>query len=137
MDPWRTLSTNGFDLRTAKPPVTRGFSRNLWPCRNKEGWSGGAEEDRTPDLRIANAALSQLSYGPTTRGERRFGWSGPAREGRIMFAAPAYVKRPIGRPRRRQPGCFPMITRACQSASTPGSEPAGPGARLAPPRRRG
>ena len=26
---------------------------------------GGAEEDRTPDLRIANAALSQLSYGPT------------------------------------------------------------------------
>ena len=26
--------------------------------------SGGAEEDRTPDLRIANAALSQLSYGP-------------------------------------------------------------------------
>ena len=28
---------------------------------------GGAEEDRTPDLRIANAALSQLSYGPTVR----------------------------------------------------------------------
>ena len=27
--------------------------------------SGGAEEDRTPDLCIANAALSQLSYGPT------------------------------------------------------------------------
>ena len=26
--------------------------------------SGGAEEDRTPDLRIANATLSQLSYGP-------------------------------------------------------------------------
>jgi hypothetical protein len=26
---------------------------------------GGAEEDRTPDLRIANASLSQLSYGPT------------------------------------------------------------------------
>jgi hypothetical protein len=24
----------------------------------------GAEGDRTPDLRIANAALSQLSYGP-------------------------------------------------------------------------
>ena len=30
------------------------------------GWMlGGAEEDRTPDLRIANATLSQLSYGPT------------------------------------------------------------------------
>ena len=26
---------------------------------------GGDEEDRTPDLRIANAALSQLSYFPT------------------------------------------------------------------------
>ena len=25
---------------------------------------GGEEEDRTPDLRIANAALSQLSYHP-------------------------------------------------------------------------
>ena len=28
-------------------------------------FNGGAEEDRTPDLRIANATLSQLSYGPT------------------------------------------------------------------------
>lgn len=28
------------------------------------GEVGGAEEDRTPDLRIANATLSQLSYGP-------------------------------------------------------------------------
>jgi hypothetical protein len=27
---------------------------------------GGAEEDRTPDLCIANAALSQLSYRPTS-----------------------------------------------------------------------
>ena len=26
---------------------------------------GGEEEDRTPDLCIANAALSQLSYPPT------------------------------------------------------------------------
>jgi hypothetical protein len=26
--------------------------------------SGGEEEDRTPDLCIANAALSQLSYFP-------------------------------------------------------------------------
>ena len=26
--------------------------------------SSGAEGSRTPDLRIANAALSQLSYGP-------------------------------------------------------------------------
>ena len=27
-------------------------------------YTGGAEEDRTPDLCIANAALSQLSYRP-------------------------------------------------------------------------
>ena len=33
----------------------------------EDGWGfviGGAEEDRTPDLCIANAALSQLSYFP-------------------------------------------------------------------------
>jgi hypothetical protein len=29
---------------------------------------GGDEEDRTPDLRIANATLSQLSYVPGYRG---------------------------------------------------------------------
>ncbi|CCC96350.1 protein of unknown function [Azospirillum baldaniorum] len=34
------------------------------------GGIGGAEEDRTPDLRIANASLSQLSYGPTHRYRR-------------------------------------------------------------------
>ena len=28
------------------------------------GEIGGVEEDRTPDLRIANATLSQLSYHP-------------------------------------------------------------------------
>ena len=30
-------------------------------------WECGAEGDRTLDLRIANATLSQLSYRPTTR----------------------------------------------------------------------
>ena len=33
----------------------------------ERGGSGGAEGDRTLDLGIANAALSQLSYGPTGR----------------------------------------------------------------------
>jgi hypothetical protein len=28
------------------------------------GFSGGASRDRTDDLRVANATLSQLSYGP-------------------------------------------------------------------------
>ena len=30
---------------------------------------GGAEGDRTPDLRIANATLSPLSYGPDSMGK--------------------------------------------------------------------
>jgi hypothetical protein len=29
-----------------------------------ESWFGGASRDRTDDLRVANATLSQLSYGP-------------------------------------------------------------------------
>src|SRR5262245_48545351 len=33
-------------------------------CTCKTKSSGGDEEDRTPDLRIANATLSQLSYVP-------------------------------------------------------------------------
>ena len=33
-------------------------------CQRDDGKSGGAEGNRTPDLRIANATLSQLSYGP-------------------------------------------------------------------------
>ena len=32
--------------------------------------SGGAEEDRTPDLLRARQALSQLSYGPVVFSER-------------------------------------------------------------------
>ena len=35
---------------------------------------GGAEGDRTPDLCIANASLSQLSYGPKNRIMGRWGW---------------------------------------------------------------
>ena len=35
---------------------------------------GGAEEIRTPDLRLAKAALSQLSYGPTSRSARLLYW---------------------------------------------------------------
>jgi YggT family protein len=47
-------------------------------CRDEDGGQdltrrieiGGAEGDRTPDLRIANATLSQLSYGPVSRFQR-------------------------------------------------------------------
>ena len=37
------------------------------------GRIGGAEGSRTPDLRIANATLSQLSYGPAVGNLRRTG----------------------------------------------------------------
>ena len=37
---------------------------------------GGDEEDRTPDLRIANATLSQLSYAPTIAFEFSTGCAG-------------------------------------------------------------
>ena len=36
----------------------------LCPAELRGRCDGGAEGDRTPDLRIANATLSQLSYGP-------------------------------------------------------------------------
>ena len=45
-------------------------------------WNGGGgdEEDRTPDLGIANAALSQLSYVPTINRMIPPLWSIPNRQ---------------------------------------------------------
>jgi hypothetical protein len=40
----------------------------LMPAALEKQGFGGVEEDRTPDLRIANATLSQLSYHPSERG---------------------------------------------------------------------
>ena len=37
----------------------------FWAHDPPSDHGGGEEEDRTPDLRIANATLSQLSYPPT------------------------------------------------------------------------
>ena len=34
------------------------------------GIVGGASRDRTDDLRVANATLSQLSYGPFSDGQK-------------------------------------------------------------------
>ena len=47
---------------------------------------GGAEGDRTPDLLIANEALSQLSYGPRSR-----------ETGATMLADPIAVKGRLSR----------------------------------------
>ena len=49
----RTRANTGGKQTKKNQPRTVGFLK-----------SGGDEEDRTPDLRIANATLSQLSYVP-------------------------------------------------------------------------
>ena len=46
------------------PPNKRPAKQQVSKILSLIGLFGGAEEDRTPDLRIANATLSQLSYGP-------------------------------------------------------------------------
>ena len=48
----------GGEKSNKKNPTLRGL------CDALKLVFGGDEEDRTPDLRIANAALSQLSYIP-------------------------------------------------------------------------
>ena len=72
---------------------------------------GGAEEDRTPDLCSAIAALSQLSYGPSgaaCMGERAVlsrigGWGGNS-EGMPAFAVP-----PAAAPRMADAGTCTRI----------------------------
>ena len=51
-----------------KSPCLRDDFRRIKGPYIQLGKSGGDEEDRTPDLRIANAALSQLSYVPMGSG---------------------------------------------------------------------
>src|SRR5213593_1666940 len=49
-------------------PCLQANGKGLPPSENRPYsffFFGGDEEDRTPDLRIANATLSQLSYVPT------------------------------------------------------------------------
>ena len=67
----RAILRQLFNGRIVLRPCT---DRSLWAeyeiqprALVKVGTGGGAEGDRTLDLRIANATLSQLSYRPTTR----------------------------------------------------------------------
>ena len=56
-NPWAPMAL----LKSIPPTAAK-------PCFSihAAGWQvGGADEDRTHDLRIANTALSQLSYRPT------------------------------------------------------------------------
>ena len=56
------------DIRRPKGELAGLAIRSSPEGRAKDG---GREEDRTPDLCIANAALSQLSYAPFPWRDRR------------------------------------------------------------------
>ena len=62
--------------------------------------NSGAEEDRTPNLGIANAALSQLSYRPVVWGNTR----GFPAGNMIVWHAGGAVQRVCG-------GAFPVLPR--------------------------
>jgi hypothetical protein len=67
---WRALSEIGFFGEHTlgnrySEFALRGFSSRRNMPEILGDLIGGAEEDRTPDLLIANETLSQLSYGPT------------------------------------------------------------------------
>ena len=49
---------------TPRCAIQAPFASVCQSCAEAQQLSGGAEEIRTPDLRRAKAALSQLSYGP-------------------------------------------------------------------------
>jgi hypothetical protein len=58
--------------RVERPTWRLGGARSIHlSYRGGDGLIGGAEEDRTPDLCIANASLSQLSYGPVCIGNHQ------------------------------------------------------------------
>ncbi len=57
----RLFRRNGLACTASQQESANGKNHNPLAHSNL---SGGPEEDRTPDLRIANAALSQLSYRP-------------------------------------------------------------------------
>ena len=69
-------------------------------------WNGGGgdEEDRTPDLGIANAALSQLSYVPTIKRMIPPLWSIPNRQPRQLAD-----ERPRRCGKRNTPATTPVL----------------------------
>ena len=58
-----TTETAEVAITPASPAKTQRFEKSEKNGANRE-LNGGAKGDRTPDLGIANAALSQLSYRP-------------------------------------------------------------------------
>ena len=69
------------------------------------GRGGGAEGNRTPDLLIANEALSQLSYSP-----------GP-KTARIMVTAPPEVKATFRAGKCRSASNLPARAGLCEGAA--------------------
>ena len=65
---------------------------------------GGEDEDRTHDLRIANAALSQLSYPPD--------------RGRILYHSQPRIKDPLALAAKSHPAHPGTATSANQSGET-------------------
>ena len=74
--------TGGVDAEADDPGAA-------WRAAPRTGWVGGDERARTADLRVANAALSQLSYIPTEPSN---------------LASPTH---PVKAPPCRQAGCAP------------------------------
>ena len=62
-----------------KRPVAYAFRLCLFRLRTIAIVAGGADRDRTDDLKLAKLALSQLSYGPgtTSVNDRRSNGGGP------------------------------------------------------------
>ena len=77
-------------LSKSKPRSNRIVGR-LWPatrsCRAAK--DGGADRDRTDDLKLAKLALSQLSYGPGVQNDH--GSTGPARRAVARGKRPAFA----------------------------------------------
>ena len=71
-----------------KPPECRSMCQVTGQARD----GGGAEGNRTPDLLIANEALSQLSYSPIPRAATASVARG-RRRARTMLICPIEVKR--------------------------------------------
>ena len=83
--------------------------------------SGGDEEDRTPDLGIANAALSQLSYVPTIVWMIPPLWSIPNRRARSQ-----QDERPSHCGKRNTPAATPVL-----AMMPPGRKQGHPASRMA------
>src|SRR5690606_33028288 len=116
---WRPLKPRPPRRRHEKGPV---LDR---PCSIGFG-GGGAREDRTPDLVIANDALSQLSYGPTAGGDYTdVAPASPAGSSKGANAGSSWARRqPESTPGQSSPSSSDSSQR--REARTPSGRPSSP-----------